>query len=221
VDPGRRPDERLTVGEEFLITEMQCLFAHIAAVIQANTSRVNNFLLVMSVLAILLAGVLPIIRESVRTFVIFGSSCLLAIGLYTFYSVLEASLAVVRYFRIINLIRGYFWRRDLTVRSIEDRRLPLSAKEPSRILDVFEPGLLVVGFINCFFLGVVIWYALPLTSFPARIVFSVVAITPLVFLQYLLVHRGHLFLRQQDSSGRNLRVRRRKDASKTEGGPEL
>jgi len=134
-------------GQNFLLTQIQILQAHIDSLITNNTTRINAFLLVCMIAATLSTFFFK--ENNFTPFIPLVAFALLGIGLYYLRLAMWCNIEVVRYFRIINRIRNYFDTANSNLK-IKDLcfPLPLTDKEPKRFTQVFDPGLFLLMGLN-------------------------------------------------------------------------
>ncbi len=148
-------------SESFILCQFQSLMCHIDNLISSSTMRVYSILivwaLIISAMSVILSGN-SISLENRRWCLIGVSSFLVLIGLYMYDRQIRASINIVFYYRIINRIRNTYNKKYPEIKRIL-HGLPSSEDKPKNILDIFEPGIIILMFLNaivfalgCFFI---------------------------------------------------------------------
>jgi hypothetical protein len=146
VNQQRDSDEEV---DKFLLIQFQSLSSHIDALISGGNSRVATFVLVCTIAIAVISGLLkpPLEKQSLFLSLTFVAT-LLFTGIYFFRQLIFSSIKIVKYFRILNSIRGYFSEKSPIIANVCTSTLPITCDKPNRIKEVFDPGLYLIMVLN-------------------------------------------------------------------------
>jgi len=133
-------------ADDFLIAQFNVLGSHIDGLFNSATQRIAAYLVFVGLVFTAVTVILQIHPER-GTYVWVALLSIGLVGLVSWYRTVRLLIQVIRYFRIMGGIRGYFAERDPNVARLCTPLLSTSSDRPRWNRPVFEPGLAIIDVI--------------------------------------------------------------------------
>jgi len=133
--------------DDFLITQFNALANHIIGLFNAGTQRIAAYLIFVGLIFTAISLVSQTNPER-GIYIVGALVVILIVGLAIWYDTIHLLIQVMRYLRIMNGIRGYFNKHDLTIEQLCPKDiLPIASDLPKWNQPIFDPGLSILEII--------------------------------------------------------------------------